>query len=61
MRRSFKPIHYRRAESPRGNAFCSNDVETECIEFAQVPEEIGGCFEGILFLAYLANGCESLG
>jgi hypothetical protein len=40
MRRSLKSIHYRRAESLRGNSFCNDQVEAECIELAQVTKQI---------------------
>jgi hypothetical protein len=38
VRRSFKSIHYRRAESPEGNSFRNDEIETECIELAEVTK-----------------------
>ena len=38
VRRTFKSIHYRRAEPPTGNSFRNYEVETEYIELAQVTK-----------------------
>jgi hypothetical protein len=51
VRRSFKSIHYRRAEFPRRNSFRNDEIETECIELAQVTKQICGRFPQFSSLA----------
>ena len=55
MRRSFKSIHYRRAESPRGNAFGDHEVETERVELAHMAKKVGRSFSQILPFAQVSH------
>ncbi len=61
MRRSFKSIHYRRAESPRGNAFGDNEVETERVELAHMAKKVGRSFSQILPFAQDSHRSEFQG
>jgi hypothetical protein len=61
MRRSFKSIHYRRAESPRRNSFRNDEIETECIELAHMAKKIGRSFPQILPFAEASHRGEFQG
>jgi hypothetical protein len=61
LRRSFKSIHYRRAESPRGNSFRNDEVETECIELAHMAKKVGCSFSQILPFAQASRRGEFQG
>src|SRR5438093_9465180 len=55
MRRSFKSVHYRRTESPRGNSFRNDEVETECIQLAHTAKKVGRSFSQILPFAQASH------
>src|SRR5439155_1599897 len=46
--RTLEPIKNRSTESRRGNSFRNDKIEGGLIEFAQVAEEIRGCFAKVL-------------
>jgi hypothetical protein len=50
MRCSFKSIHDRCAEAAGGNAFRNDKVDTERVEFAEMPKKIGCSFSQVLTL-----------